>query len=270
MNIFVRNIAFALGYILTPQVQRRQVLQLIRSLRPQDCGKRLIRVGARGDGGYLIPDDLGSIQYCFSPGVSTVVDFEIQLAARNIQSFLADYSVDGPPTPLPQLVFDKKFIGTSDNDTCMTLASWKQRYLPQYRGDLLLQMDIEGAEYAVILSTPEELLRSFRIIVLELHHLERLFEPFAHAIMKACFEKLLTFFFVVHSHPNNCAGRVRRSGLEIPRALELTLYNRNRAAPGAYLQQFPHPLDADNCDGVRPLPLPAAWYRPGFAPGERA
>lgn len=260
MKRYWRDLALKLGYCLTPQIEPAQVLQVIRSLRAQQCGKPLVRIGAANDGGYLLPDDLTDIEYCFSPGVNQLTEFETQLAQRNICSFLADYSVDGPPKLLPQFVFDKKFIGANDSDTYMTLASWKQRYLPQYQRDLILQMDIEGSEYEVILSTPAELLRSFRIIVLELHHLEKLFEPFAHSIIKACFDKLLSSFYVVHAHPNNCAGSVTQGGLQIPSVMEVTFYNRKRATPGAYVQQFPHPLDAANCSTLPPLQLPRPWY----------
>ena len=69
----------------------------MQKLRPQDCGIDLIRSGSSGDGGYLIPNDLEGLEYCFSPGVSTVADFENHLADLHIRSYLADYSVTSPP-----------------------------------------------------------------------------------------------------------------------------------------------------------------------------
>ena len=29
-------------------------------------------IGGAGDGGYLVPDDLDGIEYCFSPGVNLI------------------------------------------------------------------------------------------------------------------------------------------------------------------------------------------------------
>ena len=95
---------------------------------------------------------------------------------------------------------------------------------------------------------------------------ERLFDPFAFRIMNACFEKLLTRFYVVHLHPNNCGGCVRQDGIEVPHVMEMTFYNRARAAPGDYCTQFPHPLDADNCPGLPTLPLPNCWRKPRSSP----
>jgi len=134
------------------------VLGLIGKLTPQDCGRNLIRIGGSGDGGYLIPDDLDGIEYCFSPGVSTVSNFENELANLNIKSFLADYSVDSPPIAREEFTFDKKFLGSTDYGQFFTLTSWKDKYLKDYAGDLILQMDIEGGEYEVIINTPDHVL----------------------------------------------------------------------------------------------------------------
>jgi hypothetical protein len=259
LNRLIREAAFSLGYCLTPQVRDADVLRLIRSLRPRQCGRQLIRIGAEGDGGYLIPDDLDGIEYCFSPGVDAMAAFESQLADRHIKSFLADYSVSGPPVSRPEFVFDRKYIGANNNETYMTVGSWMQKYLADYTKDLIFQMDIEGAEYEAMLSTPLEVLRQFRIIVVEMHWLERLFDPFAFRIMQACFERLLSQFYVVHLHPNNCAGCVRKEGIEVPHVMEMTFYNRERAPAGDFCAEFPHPLDADNCPGLASLPLPACW-----------
>jgi hypothetical protein len=266
LNRLIREAAFSLGYNLTPKIADADVLKLISNLRPRHCGHPLIRIGAERDGGYLIPDDLQGIEYCFSPGVSALSAFENQLADRGIRSFLADHSVAGPPHPRCEFVFDRKHIGANDSDIHMTLATWKERYLSGYRADLLLQMDIEGAEYETILGTPDEVLRQFRILVIEMHWLERLFDPFAFRIMNACFEKLLARFYVVHLHPNNCGGCVREDGIEVPHVMEMTFYNRDRAAPGDYCTQFPHPHDADNCPGLPTLPLPTCWREPRISP----
>jgi hypothetical protein len=92
MRKIIKEAAFAAGLNVTRQTPIEEIRQLIRTLRPVDCGKPLIRIGGDGAGGYLLPDDLEGIEYCFSPGVSTVADFESHLATLHIKSFLADYS----------------------------------------------------------------------------------------------------------------------------------------------------------------------------------
>jgi hypothetical protein len=231
----------------------------MRKLRPQDCGKELIRIGGTGDGGYLIPDDLEGIEYCFSPGVNVVSDFENHLANLKIKSFLADYSVDSPPVQRPEFIFDKKFLGSTDNGKFMTLASWKDKYLRDYACDLILQIDIEGFEYQVIINTPDRLLGQFRIIVIEFHYLERIFDPVFFELLSSCFDKLLELFHVVHIHPNNCCGSVKKGDLEVPRLMEFTFLNKKRVSGTNPHLSFPHKLDRDNTT-KRPLHLPKCWY----------
>lgn len=259
MQPWIQRAAMRRGYTLGRRAADAEVLELIRALRPRSCAVPLIRLGADADGGYLIPDDLDGIEYCFSPGVSTTADFEWQLADRGIRSFLADYSVPAPPLSRADWVFDRKFIGGLDNETCMTMASWKDKYLPGYDSDMLLQMDIEGDEYEVILSTPIDLLASFRIIVIELHSLKRLFDRFAFRVMQTFFDKLLSRFYVVHAHPNNNGGVFRHCGIEIPDLMEMTFYNRDRGGIGPVRRDYPHPLDADNCPSRPSITLPACW-----------
>jgi hypothetical protein len=225
-----------------------------------DCGRELIRVGGNGDGGYLIPDDLDGIEYCFSPGVGPTSAFESDLADRGISSFLADYSVDFLPLPRPEFTFDKKYLGASDSSHTFTLAAWKTKYLGEYTGDLILQMDIEGSEYQVLLNVPDELLKQFRIIVIEFHFLHRLFDQFDFTIMSSCFEKLLANFHVAHLHPNNSGGAISRQGVTVPRLMEFTFMNKNRAALAKPVANPVHTLDRD-CDPSRaPLLLPPCWY----------
>ena len=261
MKKIVKALGLSAGASMGERTKKSELLDLIKKLRPMDCGKELIRIGGDRDGGYLVPDDLEGIEYCFSPGVSSTIDFENHLAALNIKSFLADYSVDGPPFDRAEFTFDKKFLGANNSDKFFTLQFWRDKHLAKYSGDLLLQMDIESSEFQVILSTPDTVLNDFRIMVIEFHHLDRLFDRFAFRyLLKPCFEKLLTNFCVAHMHPNNCCGSVRAAGIEIPTVSEFTFYNRKRIAGLKERQDFPHVLDRDNVSTKKSLYLPKIWY----------
>lgn len=254
-----KSTLLALDLYVAKQTKPTDVMQLIHKLRPLDCGMELIRVGGEGDGGYLIPDDLEGIEYCFSPGVYNISEFEMQLAARGIRCFLADYSVDSPPVMRPEFTFDKKYLGASDRDEFFTLSTWKDKYIKDYTGDLLLQMDIEGCEYEVIFNASDDLLDQFRIVVIEFHGLDKLFDSFVFGLLAACFEKLLKTFYVVHIHPNNCNGIAKRGDIEIPKVMEFTFLNKKRVMRTGAQLVFPHKLDADNGPGKH-LILPKCWY----------
>jgi hypothetical protein len=152
-------------------------------------------------------------------------------------------------------------VGANDRDHWFTLSTWKDKYLNGYAGELLLQMDIEGSEYEVIFSTQPSLLDQFRIIVIEFHHLDRLFDSFGFRILSSCFHKLLEYFRVVHIHPNNDSEVVSRRGIDIPNTMEFTFLNKRRITRTVPHLVFPHPLDADNTANPT-LILPRCWYQP--------
>lgn len=54
-------------------------------------------MGGDSDGGYLLPEDISNIDFCFSPGVDQYAYFESDLISRGIKCYLSDNSVDNPP-----------------------------------------------------------------------------------------------------------------------------------------------------------------------------
>jgi hypothetical protein len=248
-----------LDYHIADRTSPDDVHRVLRSVRPIDGGFDLIRLGSDGDGGYLVPDDLAGIEYAYSPGVSTESGFEAALAARGQRVFMADYSVDGPAEPNPAFVFEKKFVGGLTDDIYMTLEQWKNATIGGYAGDLLLQMDIEGAEYETLLAAPTPLLRQFRIMVVEFHYLHELLNKRYFELVSRTFQKLLQTHTVVHIHPNNCCGSVKADGLELPRIAEFTLQRSDRLKNHSFSSRFPHPLDRNNTR-KRTLVLPRCWY----------
>lgn len=247
----------------TKMTEPKRVRDLLPRLHPILPRTELIRFGPKGDGGYLLPDDLDGIEACFSPGVSLISGFEKDCAERGMQVFLADKSVNGPAEEHKLFKFTKKFIGvTSDNDF-MTLDEWVLDSLPDSASDLLLQIDIEGYEYEVFLSASKKLMNRFRIIVAEFHSLDLLWsDPFFN-IASRTFDKILQTHACVHIHPNNCCGSIKKAGIEIPRVMEFTFLRNDRIPDVQYQKSFPNRLDSDNTNNAT-LPLPQCWYRTGL------
>lgn len=242
------------------RADRAEVLTLIRKLRPVTTDIPLIRMGGAGDGGYLVPDDLAGIDVCFSPGVSFIADFERDCAERGMSCYLADASVAAPPVMHERFHFDRKFLGSRDEGAFMTLDAWVGAKAPG-ASDLLLQIDIEGAEYRTLLTTSPEVLRRFRIIVAEFHDLHRLTDRLSFELIGATFDRLLRDFHVVHIHPNNCMQPRNVFGVSTPPVMELTLLRKDRAAATGFAATFPHPLDGTNLPKRKDFALPEAWYK---------
>jgi hypothetical protein len=253
-------------------------LTLIEVLRPKPMPFPLIRIGANKDGAYLLPDDLKGIRACFSPGVNNFKDFEDELFNRfGIVSHMCDFSsdVEKLKTPLkPGQTFKKKWLDVNGDKDSITLSDWVNELEPNNSDDLLLQMDIEGAEYRNLLNAPDAVLRRFRIVVMELHRLSIVNRPEEFQKELGPLLAVLNKHFVcVHSHPNNCAGDVTLVGsnLNVPKVLELTFLRRDRLdgvkQSDCLEPLLPHPLDvSQNVLKRPPMFLNEHW----LASGKRA
>jgi hypothetical protein len=255
----IRKLLLDRQLLLTDVTNNNKIAQFIESVKPIKTNHELVRIGGATDGGYLIPNDIESIGACFSPGVSTVADFENELTQRGISCYLADYSVEKPPVDNPLFDFEKKYLGSKNNEIFMTLDSWVQSKT-QTNDDLLLQMDVEEAEYSVIFDTSNEILNKFRILVIEFHGLENLFNPMGFELINLTFTKLLNSFEVVHIHPNNCNQPIVSNGFSVPPVMEFTFLRKDRITQRTSSRHFPHPLDRPNVANKADFPLPKCWY----------
>lgn len=244
---------------IVPTTAHDRLKDFFNMLQPIDAGYPLVRVGATGDGGYLVPDDLNGIDFCFSPGVSTVADFELTLANKNIKSFLIDYSVQTAPVSHPLIEFERKYLGIKNDEIFVRLDDWVKTKAPQ-SSNSILQMDIEGAEYDVLFDVSAETLQKFRMLIIEFHHLDNLMIAGDFKLFDLIFKKITTYFDVVHNHPNNCAPPYKYDGFEIPPIMELTFLRKDRVKHRIPLSTFPHPLDHKNVNEMQDFALPKCWY----------
>lgn len=243
-----------------------EVMEVFEILKPKASAIPLIRIGADIDGAYLVPDDIEGIEACFSPGVNRIKYFEDFLTdTYGIKSHMCDFTcnVDEFKTPLKtgMQTFLKKWLDVTPGADNLSLEDWIRDN--DVTGDLLLQMDIEGAEYRNILATSDETLSRFRVVVLEVHGLGRMLDgPTLRGAIAPFFDKLSRNFTCVHAHPNNCCGDfpVPGTNVRIPQVLELTLVRNDRFAKASGPPSLPHPLDVSrNVPRNPPLFLSEAW-----------
>lgn len=258
-KVALKTILGRFGYQLSRCRPRVEFLEIVDLLKPVRTIHGLIRIGGSHDGGYLVPDDLSGVVACLSPGVSDCVEFEQELIQYGICSHLADWSVDAPKDLPPSCSFTKKHIGPFNDSRTMTIESWIKD-VDLDHGDLMLQMDIEGAEYATLLNMSDSVLERLRIIVVEFHFMDRLFDPYFRSVVYPCLKRLHKRFAVVHIHPNNACGVVRLQGLDIPRMLEITYLRRDRVGTYDPATEFPHSLDRP-CVAGPELHLPRYWFQ---------
>jgi len=255
---FRRNTEAALRHARLGHTGHARLQQVLDCLTPHGCDVPLMRIGGGADGGYLLPDDLDGIAASFSPGVSDKMDFDLAVLERGIPSFLADASVPGLPQPHPLATFDPLFLGPRTEGQFISLDDWVARYAPD-TGDLLLQMDIEGAEYDTLAAASDETLGRFRILLVEFHGFHRMLSPKHLARMAPALERLARSHVVVHLHPNNASPLVHAGGLSLPPVFEAAFLRRDRAGEIGPPPPLPHPLDRPNVDGRPDFPMPRFW-----------
>ena len=240
-------------------IEKQKIEEFLRLVKPIKTNHKLIRVGGDSDGGYLIPNDIENIGVCFSPGVSDIANFENELTKKGIKCFLADYSVEKPPIKNDLFDFEKKYLGNQNNEIYMTLESWVENKAPK-KTDFILQMDIEGSEYSTINDTPLEILNKFRILVIEFHGLDALFDKMLFDSINLTFKKILKQFEVVHIHPNNCIKPLECNGIVIPPFMEFTFLRKDRITKKGRNLSFPHQLDRPNVENYADFSLPKCWF----------
>ena len=223
----------------------------------------LVRIGGEGDGGYLLPDIMNEVRYCFSPGVSDVATFEQELSQKyNIKSFMADASVKKTPIEDENFNFIPKFLGSVTAGNIITLSDWMQKSIGDDKNQKILQMDIEGGEYGVLTLEDSKTLASFAVMVIEFHWLDQIFQPNFLKMMSAIFEKIYKNFSICHVHPNNCCGIATLDEIPVPRVMEVT-FIRNDLVPRSVAKniELPHELDRKNILLHPDLIMPEIWWK---------
>ncbi len=240
------------GFLFQRSTSAESIRNLLQRIVPMSSNYELMRVGGPNDGGYLIPNDISGIRFLFSPGVGESVEFEKELFAKfGIMSHLIDASVTKPQEDCIAS-FEPKFIGPISDGDFLSLEDWISSKHDS-KDDLILSMDIEGAEYEALLNCNLKTLKKFRVIVLEFHDVELWSQPAFFRLVSVIFDKLLNSFYVAHIHVNNCCGLFQISGVELPRVFEITFHRRNRVHNLVSKSEVYSPLDSPTVQSLDEL-----------------
>jgi len=256
---FLRFVLDFLGLDLVRSSSRREFHKFFTLLQPYKTNIPLIRAGGNHDGGYLLPDDLSDLDAVYSPGVAESSDFEAFFLAQGLRCYLADNSVVAPPIQDKNISFERKHLGLWESEREMSLEYWVRSNTPN-ASELLLQMDIEGSEWAVLTHVPDSILKQFRIIIVEFHDIQKVFNHEGLSLATQVLEKMLRFFEVVHVHPNNGGGYIKFRGKQIPRVIEVTFIRKDRVISRELITEFPHNLDSPNLAMLPDEPLSSTLF----------
>lgn len=198
------------------ETQTKKILDLIA---PWPSISPLVRVGSAGDGGYILNElDRDRTTYLISGGIETNNDFELALAELGVTGIQIDNSISEVPKSHPNLVFKEATVGIESGDFSV------KTFLTSLNGQqILLKLDIEGAEWEVIDSLSIAELKLISCLVAEFHFLSKLSQPVFFDKAIQVFSKLRkSGLYPCFISPNNVTGVDMHGGLMIPRNLEIT------------------------------------------------
>ena len=236
----------------------------LERFRNKYVSSKLVRIGGEGDGGYLLPDKLNKINYCFSPGVDYTANFESELSKiYDIKSFMADASVKSPPVSDKNFEFIPKFLGSRTHGSFITLSDWIEQSIGNENYNCILQMDIESSEYDVLIYESADILAKFSYMIIEFHNLQNLFEKNFLRLFSSIFEKIYLNFSICHVHPNNCCGIAELDGIKIPRVVEVTFIRNDLIDDPSCSDKIslPHVLDRKNIEENDDIMMPEIWWK---------
>lgn len=234
----------------------RTLKKFLLQFRPLDTEHELERIGGHKDGGYLVPKlELNHISACFSIGCNFVWDFEKEIGENyGIPSIIVD-DISKKPNDLGHLQeYFPGWLGKFNNDQTISLEDLVKKSRFSESDSLLLQMDIEGAEFECLLYTPKKVLQQFRIIVIEIHNLQNILHH--HLFVKYYYpfmNLILDDFEILHMHPNNACGVWQYGDIEFPEVIEVTFLRRDRVKSTEGYTSLPHKLDQLNSQVNPPI-----------------
>ena len=241
------------------------VARLLQTCRVE--GETLVRVGGEIDGGYVMLDALRppAVTAGYSFGVGHDVSWDVAVAGRGIDLFLYDHTVKRLPEPVPRGRFVRTGIrGREPVAGQKTIAEVLADNGHTGRRDLVLKMDIEGAEWPVLEEVSSETFESFSQIAVELHGMEHALTPEGHARISAALGKLAVTHQPIHVHGNCNVVPVWIGGLVLPPVLEVT-YVRRADHAGKFVPRdevFPTDLDRSNSDQLPDIYLGRTFSSP--------
>ena len=202
------------------------------------------RFGRDFDGGYVMFDDFNKDSIAYSFGVSYDDSWETDIAKKGIDVFMYDPTVSSTHSKNNRFHFEKLGItGYKKAANMKTMSEFIKKNGHKNKTNLVLKMDVEGAEWDFLNEVDERTLNQFSQIVLELHWFQK--KDLADTILPAL-QKLNKTHQIVHVHGNNHVGVVRCSDIMIPEVMEITCLRKSSYNFVESKKYFPTGLDRKN------------------------
>ena len=168
-------------------------------------GLELVRTGCEHDGGYILLDDFHAGDIAYSFGISTDVSWDKDMAGRGYDVFMYDHTIDALPEENPRFHWEKHGIadGHTQDSRLKTLDELIKANHHEDRHNMILKMDVEGAEWGFFEQVSSETLSQFSQMTFEVHEIIK--HPNPEFVLSAL-RKINQTHQLIHIHANNYSG----------------------------------------------------------------
>lgn len=240
--------------------------ELLRSLLKikRIVGKNFVRIGKHNDGGYLMVDDFQKSGVAYSFGINDDISWDTHMANRGYEIFMYDPTIDALPANNYKFHFFKEGIAGFEfkNHSLNTLDHFLQTNEHANNDNMILKMDVEGAEWSFLATVQPETLSKFDQMVFEFHDLIQAKDQSVMNATLSCIKKINRTHSLVHLHANNSGSLlILDDKILIPDVLELTyVKTENYQLIDDENICLPIPLDESNFTDRSEIPL-GFWNR---------
>lgn len=211
---------------LQEHIQR--VKKMFPLMRLTDDTYKFCRVGKIYDGGYVMVEDFGQSTVAYSFGISDDVSWDADMAARGLDIYMYDHTIEALPEENPKFHWKKLGITGIVQESQPELKTLTQLLIENGHTEeknMILKMDVEGAEWEVLAGLDTSELKRFSQIVLEVHGL---CQPNRVEMIENSLQTLNETHALVHIHGNNYTGYILHDGQCLPDTLECTYVLKER------------------------------------------
>lgn len=217
-------------------------------------GYELKRIGGNNDGAYVMLDDFSDSKIAYSFGIDDNIEWDKCIADRGIDVYCYDHTIERLPNENARLHFNKIGIAGTDKieEKLLSMQSILERNHHDGMKNVILKMDVEGAEWEFLNSVSSDLLNCFSQMTFELHNV---YGWSHHKQVLAALRKLNKTHQAVWIHGNNASPVDNIKDLDIPYLLEITWVNKNKYSFSEVIYNCPIDIDQPNCVGISEIIL---------------
>ena len=149
-------------------------------------GKTRILMGVKKDGCYVMLNDFDNIKIAYSIGIKDSVQFDKALADKGIDIYMYDHTINNLPYENEKFHWKKIGIGGNYERIHMNNIQTLEEMLTTNghldEKNMILKIDVEGAEWNSLKEVPEDLLIRFKYILIEYHFAKKDIQLFYYKI----------------------------------------------------------------------------------------